>query len=102
MSSGCCAAQTLAATAPASAPRAVRVRSMAMAVTVTPVPLLVYLPIPMENRHLTRTRDKGVNPFAYWIVRALFQPFFHLYFRMSRIGREHIPAEGPVIFAANH
>lgn len=56
----------------------------------------------MENRHLTRTRDKGVNPFAYWIVRALFQPFFHLYFRMSRIGREHIPAEGPVIFAANH
>ena len=33
---------------------------------------------------------------------ALFQPFFHIYFRMSRIGREHIPAEGPVIIAANH
>src|SRR4051794_31200225 len=56
----------------------------------------------MENRHLTRARDKGVTPFVYWIVRALFQPFFHLYFRMSRIGREHIPSEGPVIFAANH
>src|SRR3954449_366910 len=56
----------------------------------------------MENRHLTRARDKGVNPFVYWIVRALFQPFFHLYFRMSRIGREHIPADGPVIIAANH
>jgi glycerol-3-phosphate dehydrogenase (NAD(P)+) len=56
----------------------------------------------MENRHLTRARNKGVNPFVYWIVRALFQPFFHLYFRMSRIGREHIPADGPVIFAANH
>ena len=30
------------------------------------------------------------------------QPFFHIYFRLSRIGREHIPAEGPVIVAANH
>jgi glycerol-3-phosphate dehydrogenase (NAD(P)+) len=49
-----------------------------------------------------RARHKGVNPFVYWIVRGLFQPFFHLYFRLSRIGREHIPADGPVIFAANH
>ena len=32
----------------------------------------------------------------------MFQPFFHIYFRLSRIGREHIPAEGPVIVAANH
>ena len=55
-----------------------------------------------SNRHLARARNKGVNPFVYWIVRALFQPFFHLYFRMSRIGREHIPADGPVILAANH
>ena len=47
-------------------------------------------------------RNKGVNPFVYWLTRALLQPFFHLYFRLSRIGREHIPAEGPVIFAANH
>lgn len=38
----------------------------------------------------------------YWLVRAVFQPFFHIYFRLSRIGREHIPAEGPVIIAANH
>ncbi|WCB95774.1 hypothetical protein DSM104299_04524 [Baekduia alba] len=56
----------------------------------------------MENRHLSRARTEGVNPFVYWIVRALFQPFFHLYFRMSRIGREHIPTDGPVILAANH
>jgi 1-acyl-sn-glycerol-3-phosphate acyltransferase len=55
-----------------------------------------------SNRHLARARNKGVNPFVYWIVRALFQPFFHIYFRMSRIGREHIPVDGPVIFAANH
>jgi 1-acyl-sn-glycerol-3-phosphate acyltransferase len=45
---------------------------------------------------------KGVNPLVYWTVRAFFQPFFHVYFRLSRIGREHIPASGPVIFAANH
>ena len=30
------------------------------------------------------------------------QPTAHVYFRMRRIGREHVPAEGPVIFAANH
>jgi len=43
-----------------------------------------------------------VNPIVYWLVRGVLQPFFHLYFRLSRIGREHIPADGPVIFAANH
>ncbi|HYZ81647.1 MAG TPA: 1-acyl-sn-glycerol-3-phosphate acyltransferase [Solirubrobacteraceae bacterium] len=37
-----------------------------------------------------------------WLVRAILQPFFHIYFRMVRIGREHIPAEGPVILASNH
>jgi glycerol-3-phosphate dehydrogenase (NAD(P)+) len=55
-----------------------------------------------SNRLLDRARTKGVNPLVYWIVRAAFQPFFHIYFRMSRIGREHIPVDGPVIFAANH
>jgi 1-acyl-sn-glycerol-3-phosphate acyltransferase len=50
----------------------------------------------------TRAREKGVNPFAYLLVRVLFQPFFHVYFRMTRIGREHIPAKGPVVLAANH
>src|SRR5260370_5918697 len=50
----------------------------------------------------SRARDSGVNLLAYLIVRAIFQPFFHTYFRLSRIRREHIPAEGPVIIAANH
>ncbi len=49
-----------------------------------------------------RARDKRANPIVYWLVRVLFQPFFHVYFRMSRIGREHIPADGPVIVASNH
>jgi glycerol-3-phosphate dehydrogenase (NAD(P)+) len=50
----------------------------------------------------SRHRERGVNPLVYWLVRAVFQPFFHLYFRLSRIGREHVPESGPVIFAANH
>ena len=49
-----------------------------------------------------RARDRGVNPIVYWIARGILQPFFHLYFRLSRIGREHIPETGPVIFACNH
>ncbi len=49
-----------------------------------------------------RAREKGANLVLYWLLRAVLQPFFHLYFRLSRIGREHIPSEGPVIVAANH
>jgi 1-acyl-sn-glycerol-3-phosphate acyltransferase len=49
-----------------------------------------------------RARETGVNYVLYLIVRAIFQPFFHIYFRMTRIGREHVPSEGPVIVAANH
>jgi 1-acyl-sn-glycerol-3-phosphate acyltransferase len=49
-----------------------------------------------------RARRKGVNRAFYWLIRAVFQPFFHVYFRMQRIGREHIPPSGPVIIAANH
>jgi glycerol-3-phosphate dehydrogenase (NAD(P)+) len=49
-----------------------------------------------------RTRDRGVAPLAYWPVRLSFQPAFHLYLRMRRQGREHIPADGPIIFASNH
>jgi 1-acyl-sn-glycerol-3-phosphate acyltransferase len=52
--------------------------------------------------YLERTRRKGVNPFLYWIVRGFLQPFFHLYFRMARVGREHVLQEGPMIIAANH
>lgn len=55
-----------------------------------------------RNAHLDRARNNGVNPLVYWLVRATFQPFFHVYFRLSRIGREHIPQSGPIIFAANH
>jgi glycerol-3-phosphate dehydrogenase (NAD(P)+) len=47
-------------------------------------------------------REKGVNRVVYWIVRGILQPVFRLYFRMKRIGTEHIPAKGPVLLASNH
>ena len=58
---------------------------------------------PSAHEHLhRRARERGVNAIVYWLIRAVLQPVFHLYFRLSRIGREHVPQEGPVIFAANH
>jgi glycerol-3-phosphate dehydrogenase (NAD(P)+) len=45
---------------------------------------------------------RGVNPVLYWLARALLLPFFLLYFRLERIGREHVPRSGPVLLAANH
>jgi glycerol-3-phosphate dehydrogenase (NAD(P)+) len=51
---------------------------------------------------LDRARGRGVNPIVYWLCRAFVQPAAHIYFRLSRIGREHIPATGPFILASNH
>jgi 1-acyl-sn-glycerol-3-phosphate acyltransferase len=57
----------------------------------------------MDHERLhKRAREHRANPIVYGLVRILFQPFFHVYFRMSRIGREHIPKKGPVIIASNH
>src|SRR5438874_13782963 len=49
-----------------------------------------------------RALARGVNPFLYWPIRALLQLAFFSYFRMQRIGREHLPARGPLLLAANH
>jgi 1-acyl-sn-glycerol-3-phosphate acyltransferase len=46
--------------------------------------------------------SKGVNPVLYWTLRAVLVPFFLVYLRMSRIGREHLPRSGPLLLAANH
>jgi len=54
------------------------------------------------QRYHERARTRGVNPIVYWIARAFLQPFSHLYWRLSRIGREHIPETGGVILASNH
>ena len=49
-----------------------------------------------------RTRRRGVNSPVYWVVRAILQPLLLVYFRLDRIGREHVPAEGPALIAPNH
>ncbi len=49
-----------------------------------------------------RAREKGVSRLVLLIVRLILTPFFLTYLRMKRMGREHIPAEGAVILAANH
>ncbi|MGE4425851.1 MAG: lysophospholipid acyltransferase family protein [Solirubrobacteraceae bacterium] len=51
---------------------------------------------------LAKVVGKGVNPVLYWAFRAIVQPVLHVYFRISRIGREDVPKRGPVIIAANH
>ncbi|HLH66021.1 MAG TPA: 1-acyl-sn-glycerol-3-phosphate acyltransferase [Solirubrobacteraceae bacterium] len=55
----------------------------------------------LERLH-RRARERRANPIIYGVVRVLFQAFFLTYFRMRRIGREHIPRRGPVIIASNH
>jgi 1-acyl-sn-glycerol-3-phosphate acyltransferase len=49
-----------------------------------------------------RSLARGVNPLLYLLARAVLLPFFLLYFRLERIGREHVPESGPVLLAANH
>ncbi len=60
----------------------------------------------IESNELQALREHalahGVNPVLYWLVRAILMPFFLLYFRLARLGREHIPSSGPVLLAANH
>jgi glycerol-3-phosphate dehydrogenase (NAD(P)+) len=49
-----------------------------------------------------RSLNRGVNPVVYWVLRGLLVPFFLLYFRMQRVGREHLPKTGPLLLASNH
>ena len=44
----------------------------------------------------------GVNPVLYWSLRAVLVPFFLVYFRLARVGREHLPRTGPLLLASNH
>jgi glycerol-3-phosphate dehydrogenase (NAD(P)+) len=48
------------------------------------------------------TRERGVNWPMYVVARAILQPAFLIYLRLSRIGREHARVKGPLIVASNH
>jgi hypothetical protein len=54
------------------------------------------------NEFRERALVRGVNPVLYRLTRAVLLPFFLLYFRLERIGREYVPGSGPVLLAANH
>jgi glycerol-3-phosphate dehydrogenase (NAD(P)+) len=49
-----------------------------------------------------RSLKRGVNPVLYRLARLILVPFFRLYFRLERIGSEHLPRSGPLLLAANH
>ncbi|HEY0630573.1 MAG TPA: 1-acylglycerol-3-phosphate O-acyltransferase, partial [Thermoleophilaceae bacterium] len=51
--------------------------------------------------HHERTRTRGVQPLVLKLTRAILKPFLIAFFRMQRIGREHVP-DGAVILASNH
>jgi glycerol-3-phosphate dehydrogenase (NAD(P)+) len=55
---------------------------------------------PLEVYH-ERTRRRGVHSPIYWPARWVLKTAILLYFRVRRLGREHIP-EGGLILAANH
>ena len=55
-----------------------------------------------RSQLLARAQGRGVNFLLYWLARAVLQPFFLVYFRMKRIGMEHVPKDGPLIIASNH
>src|SRR5947208_16610736 len=51
--------------------------------------------------HHARTRTRGVQPVVLKLTRMILKPFLLAFFRMQRIGREHVP-DGAVILASNH
>jgi 1-acyl-sn-glycerol-3-phosphate acyltransferase len=53
-------------------------------------------------RNHAYTREHGVNWLLYLLARLVLGPFFRVYFRLSRHGREHARVKGGLIVAANH
>ncbi len=54
------------------------------------------------HRYHEYTRRHGVNRLMYLVARVLMTPFFLVYFRYARAGREHARVKGGLIVASNH
>src|SRR5829696_3171284 len=54
------------------------------------------------SRYHERTRRRGVNRPLLWVINLTLRPLLLVFFRLGRIGREHIPRRGGVLLAANH
>jgi glycerol-3-phosphate dehydrogenase (NAD(P)+) len=54
------------------------------------------------SRYHEYTRRHGVNWPLYLLARALMTPFFLVYFRYARYGRDHGRVKGGLIVASNH
>ncbi len=59
-------------------------------------------PSDAETKAHAYAREHGVARGLYAVVRVLALALLRAWFRVSFTGREHIPAEGPVIVAPNH
>ena len=57
-------------------------------------------PRPLSLYH-ERTRRRGVNSLVYWPARWILKAGILVYFRLRRLGTDHIP-DGGVILASNH
>jgi glycerol-3-phosphate dehydrogenase (NAD(P)+) len=49
-----------------------------------------------------RARTRGGNLILYWVCRSVIETVLFAYFRLDKIGREHIPRTGAAIIASNH
>jgi 1-acyl-sn-glycerol-3-phosphate acyltransferase len=94
------------AIAPASAPRKVRFKSICIALKVSREGVTKCAEIGnagMEREKLLENAGgHGVNRVVFRVVRTFFLPFFRIYFRLSTLGREHVPKSGATIYACNH
>jgi len=54
------------------------------------------------QRYHDYTRRRGVNWPLYLLARVFMTPFFLVYFRLARTGRDHVRVRGGLIVAANH
>jgi 1-acyl-sn-glycerol-3-phosphate acyltransferase len=54
------------------------------------------------ERYHRYARERGTNRVLYYLARLLLVPFFLIWFRLGRNGREHAKVSGGLVVASNH